>query len=153
VVVELDAALPLGRFNDEIVVRTTSAAQPTITVSVLGTIEGDIAVLPPQVTFGVTRGALVEPRELFVRNRGRRPVAVTRVAVPAGITYELSTVEPGIEYRLNLRLRAGLLVDAGAHTLEVVRPGFESARRDFEIDSGEQLRLDVELAEAAVAVN
>jgi len=51
------------------------------------------------------------------------------------------------------RLRAGLIVDPGPHTLEVVRPGYESARQEFEVDAGEELQLEVDLAEAAVAVN
>jgi hypothetical protein len=41
VVVEVTADMSLGRFNDEIVLRTTSARQPTVTVKVFGTIEDD----------------------------------------------------------------------------------------------------------------
>lgn len=51
------------------------------------------------------------------------------------------------------RLHGGLIVDAGSHTLEVVRPGYASERRDFSIAAGEDLQLDVELAEAVGAVN
>jgi len=42
VLVELDADMPLGRFNDDLLLRTTSERQPALTVRVLGTIEGDI---------------------------------------------------------------------------------------------------------------
>jgi hypothetical protein len=39
VVVEVDAKAAAGRFTDELVLRTTSASQPTMTVKVFGTIE------------------------------------------------------------------------------------------------------------------
>jgi hypothetical protein len=39
VVVELSADAPVGRFHDEIVLRTTSETQPRITVKVFGTVE------------------------------------------------------------------------------------------------------------------
>lgn len=43
------------------------------------------------------------------------------------------------------RLHAGLLVDAGEHELEVVRPGYRSKTVDFDIEEAGELRLDVEL--------
>jgi hypothetical protein len=39
VVVELDAAAATGRFSDDLVLRTTSERQPTVTAKVLGTVE------------------------------------------------------------------------------------------------------------------
>jgi hypothetical protein len=45
------------------------------------------------------------------------------------------------------RLRSGLLVDPGEHTLEVVRPGFRPLARSFVIVSGTELELDLELEE------
>lgn len=46
------------------------------------------------------------------------------------------------------RLRAGLLVDSGAHTLEVVRPGYASERRQVEVAQGDETELRVELEAA-----
>jgi hypothetical protein len=60
------------------------------------------------VTFGVAQGESGDTRELFIHNRGARPVSVTRVTVPDAVTYELSTIEEGVEYRLALQLRSGL---------------------------------------------
>jgi hypothetical protein len=108
--VELDANMPLGRFNGDLVLHTTSDRQRVLTVQILGTIEGDLAVLPPQVTFTLAQGEPAPARDVFIRNRGDRPVAVTRVTVPAEVAYDLTTVEEGVEYQLNLRLRAGLPV-------------------------------------------
>jgi hypothetical protein len=45
-------------------------------------------------------------------------------------------------------LHAGLLVDPGQHSLEVVRPGFQPRELDFGVASGEDLDLEVALIEA-----
>ena len=42
-------------------------------------------------------------------------------------------------------LRAGLIVDPGTHTIEVVRPGREAATRQVEVESGRETRLEVTL--------
>lgn len=49
------------------------------------------------------------------------------------------------------RLRAGLLVDGGAHTLEIVRPGFLSERREVEVEGGEETPLRIVLEEMSEA--
>src|SRR5262249_45266328 len=105
VLVDLDPHAPLGRFSEELTLRTTSPRESTLTLPVFGSIEGEVVVLPPQVTFGITRGRAPE-RDLFIRNQGSRPFTVTGVSVPRNlVTYELSTVRDGLEYRLTLRLR------------------------------------------------
>jgi len=43
------------------------------------------------------------------------------------------------------RLRAGMLVDSGRHTLEIVRPGYRSVQREVEVARGEEAALQVEL--------
>jgi Protein of unknown function (DUF1573) len=108
-VVVLAGTVPIGRFNDQITLRTTSPREPLVTLPVFGSVEGDVVVLPPQVTFGVTRGGAVPERTLHIHNRGRRPLAVTRVKVPTEfVTYDLQPVVSGVEYLLSLRLRQGL---------------------------------------------
>ncbi|KAB2953185.1 MAG: PEGA domain-containing protein, partial [Thermoanaerobaculia bacterium] len=42
-------------------------------------------------------------------------------------------------------LRAGLIVDPGPHTIEVVRPGREAASRRIEIDSGRETAVEITL--------
>ncbi len=42
-------------------------------------------------------------------------------------------------------LRAGLIVEPGNHLLEVVRPGFESRRLEFQVEEGEEVVLSVQL--------
>ena len=43
------------------------------------------------------------------------------------------------------RLRAGLLVDPGTHTLEVVRPGYGAERRTIEVEAGSEQEVEIEL--------
>jgi hypothetical protein len=108
-VVELERDIPLGRFNETLLLHTTSPREPVVRLPVLGSVEGDVVVLPPQVTFGVSRGGTAPERELYVRNRGARPVNVTRVAVPERIaSCRVDVVEAGEEYRLTVKLRDDL---------------------------------------------
>jgi uncharacterized protein DUF1573 len=107
-VVELDRDMPLGRISEQLTLRTSSPHTPVVTVPVFGSVEGDVAVLPPQVTFGVAQAGETPERELLIRNRGTRPLTVTRVAVrPPQVSYQLREVEEGVEYRLTLRLGTG----------------------------------------------
>lgn len=109
IVVELDRDVPLGRFSAELRLRTTSPREPVMSLTVFGSVEGDVAVLPPQVTFGVARGGSAPARELVIQNRGRHPFSVTRVKVPSTlVTYRLREVEEGQEYRLTVTLRDGV---------------------------------------------
>jgi hypothetical protein len=120
VVVELARDIPLGRFNDRLVLSTTSALEPVLEVPVFGSVEGDVVVLPPQVTFGVAQGGEVGPRELFIRNQGDRPLAVTRVKVRSDVaSYELEPIKDGVEYRITLHLRDGLPVGRVEETVEI----------------------------------
>ena len=47
-----------------------------------------------------------------------------------------------------VRLHSGLMVSPGEHTLEVVRPGFDSEEILFSVESGEETTLRIELEEA-----
>lgn len=42
-------------------------------------------------------------------------------------------------------LRSGLIVDPGTHKIEVVRPGRESAERTVELESGQELEVEISL--------
>jgi hypothetical protein len=46
-------------------------------------------------------------------------------------------------------LRRGLLVEPGKHTVAVVRPGRESVEKEFEVDPGEDVELEIELDPAS----
>lgn len=105
--VELDDGLPLGPFSEQVLLHTTSSQLPMVRIGVFGTIEGDVEVVPAQLTFGVTRGHA--ERGVHVRNAGTSPVAVTRASIPPELgTCALETIQPGREYRVTVRLRDGL---------------------------------------------
>lgn len=101
----LDSGVPLGRFSRELRLETTSPRQPVIVLPIFGSLEGDVVVLPSQVTFGVARAGASPERRLLIRNRGLQPLTVRRVAVPDGFEYSLRTLEDGLEYQLSLKLR------------------------------------------------
>jgi hypothetical protein len=101
----LDGSAPLGRFTRELHLQTTSARQPEIVLPVFGSIEGDVVVLPSQVSFGVARAGASPERRLLIRNRGVQPLTVRRVSVPESFAYDLRVLQEGLEYQLSLRLR------------------------------------------------
>jgi hypothetical protein len=120
VVVDVDPAMPLGRFNDRITLHTTSAREPDLVVGVFGSIEGEVLVVPPEVSFGVTDPERAPERELHVRARGSTALKVVGVTVPEDVVeYDLATVEEGREYRLRIRLRRGLAPGPVAGSIEI----------------------------------
>jgi len=44
-------------------------------------------------------------------------------------------------------LHAGLMVDPGSHQIEVVRPGYASQSRDFSVEAGQEIGVEVNLEE------
>jgi len=48
-----------------------------------------------------------------------------------------------------VNLRAGLLVDAGSHTVQIVRPGYQPEQRQIDVGSGQELEVQIELQKAA----
>ena len=125
--------IPLGRFTRELRLETTSARQPVIVLPVFGSIEGDVVVLPSQVSFGVARAGASPERRLLIRNRGLQPLTVRRVAVPDAFDYSLRTLEDGLEYQLSLRLR------------DDVRPGTVSGEVEIFTDHPTEQRVVVPL--------
>jgi len=104
--VTLKKDAPLGRLNDQIVLTTTSPKKPVVEIPVFGSIEGDMLVLPPQVSFGVVRKGESKTQEISIKNRGAKPVQVVRIQNSAtDVSVELTPVKQGEEYRLTLRTK------------------------------------------------
>ncbi len=129
----LGTDVPLGRFTRELRLETTSARQPVIVLPVFGSIEGDVVVLPSQVSFGVARAGASPERRLLIRNRGLQPLTVRRVSVPDSFEYSLRTLEDGLEYQLSLKLR------------DDVRPGTVSGEVEIFTDHPTEQRVVVPL--------
>ena len=105
--VTLKKDAPLGRLNDQITVTTTSQKRPSIVIPVFGSIEGDVVILPPQVSFGVVRKGEGKTQEVSIKNRAAAPVHVLRAqSSTADVVAELAPVKEGEEYRLTLRAKS-----------------------------------------------
>jgi len=115
IAVELAADAPRGHFTRTVTFHTTSAREPKLTFEVLGSVEGDIAVTPPTITFGATTPGGGRVRDVWIRNRGQRPIAVSAVEVPENVLgWEMKQLHPGSEYLLRVWVRD----DAPAGTLD-----------------------------------
>jgi hypothetical protein len=85
--------------------------------------------------------------------RSRRPDSLDARGEPARVHIEVVPEDASVYLdgrflgtgRELARLRAGLTIDAGHHTLEVVRPGYEPTRRTIEIEAGAEEEIEVEL--------
>ena len=114
VVVRLGREMQRGPFSESIRIRAVGGRAGEIEVPVLGTIEGDLVVLPPQVTIRPRRaasalrgrrGAGEAVTEVLVRNLGIDPVSISGVRVPDfPLDYAVKAVRLGYEYRITLRL-------------------------------------------------
>jgi hypothetical protein len=103
VIIEVAPDAPLGRFTDELRVRTNSPRQPVVTIPVFGSVEGDLAALPPQVTFPLARDGSAPSHDVQITNRTSQHVTLTSVTVPPPLAYDLRTVRDGSEWTLTLR--------------------------------------------------
>jgi hypothetical protein len=107
-IVTLTKKAPLGRLNDQITVTTTSEKQPVLNIPVFGSVEGDMLVLPPQVSFGVLRSGQDKAQEVRIKNRAAKPVHILRVeSSTTAVAPEFSAIEDGQEYRLVLKAKGG----------------------------------------------
>ena len=119
--VSVTKAAELGRLNDQIVVNTTSKKKPTITIPVFGIIEGDVMVLPPQVSFGVVRQGVGKTQHIRIQNRSVQPVSVVQVTSSLdSIVPKITEITPGKEYRLSLRVKGDSTPGKIRGSIEVV---------------------------------
>lgn len=94
-----------GPLNDTITITTTSTKKPTISVPVVGSIEGDISVSPSQVSFGVVRQGVGETRTVRIKNRSAQPLSIGQIQSSlASVVPELTEVTPGKEFELRLHI-------------------------------------------------
>jgi hypothetical protein len=105
-IVTLKKDAPIGRLSDEIKVATTSEKRPTVDIPVFGSIEGDLVVAPPQVSFGVLRRGEGKTQEVSIKSRSPKPIHVVNVkSSNADVAAALTTVKDGEEYKLTLTVK------------------------------------------------
>lgn len=96
----------LGRLNDQIMVTTTSQKVPSLHIPVFGSIEGDLIVLPPQVSFGTIRLGESKAQEVRIKSRAAKPVHVLRAQSSAtDVEPEITEIKQGEEYRVTLKAK------------------------------------------------
>jgi hypothetical protein len=93
-------------------------------------------------------GAVIQPRAGDEQSRDLRgePGSLRLRIEPSDASVYLDGRFIGTAETLS-DLRSGLIVDAGAHRLEVVRPGWRSETRSFQAAAGEDVELEIELEE------
>ena len=105
--VSVSKTAALGRLDDTITITTTSPQKPTITIPIFGSIEGDVIVLPPQVSFGVVRHGVGKTQTIRIKNRAAQPLSIIRVQSSLDtVIPEIAEVTPGKEFQLRLHVTA-----------------------------------------------
>ncbi len=105
-IVTLKKDAPLGRLSDEIKVTTSSEKRPMVEIPVFGSIEGDLVVTPPQVSFGVLRRGEGKSQDVSIKSRSTKPIHIVNVkSSNADIATELTTVKDGEEYKLTVSVK------------------------------------------------
>ncbi len=90
--------------------------------------------------------ARVRERDEFLDARGE-PGRLALEVEPGDASVYLDGRFLGTAEELS-RLHSGLIIDSGDHSLQIVRPGYEDKKVEFEVESGEQYDLEVELDES-----
>lgn len=108
----LSSGVPTGVFRSRIVVRTTSNTNPVVNIPVFARVEGDLKLVPADVSFGLLQGPLQSAvtRKVRLLNSGERDVKVLSVksSSPAiSAVIENSKKDEGREYVLEIGVTRG----------------------------------------------
>jgi uncharacterized protein DUF1573 len=118
VAVKSDA--PLGRFQESVIVRSTSRLHPTLSIPIAGVVDGDVVISPRTLSFGPIMPGRAASLTLAVRNQGKTPVHVTVAdLVPPLGRVQISAVRDGQEYRLSVALNDPLPTGRLQGTLQI----------------------------------
>ena len=99
--VGLSEEVVLGGFTDTITVKTTSKRKPLLKIPVFGTVEGDVTVVPAQVTFGVVRSGVEKKQEVKIVNRAALPISIRNAkSSEENVLVQIVEDSPGKEFRL-----------------------------------------------------
>lgn len=108
--VTVPANAPEGMLNQKIVVKTTAAKAPEVTINVTGAVRAVVQVIPPQVNFGTVAGdALVGQNFLIVNNRQGAELQLSEVKVDnSNFATEVIPLQAGQRYQVAVSLKAGV---------------------------------------------
>jgi hypothetical protein len=107
--VTVPANAPEGMLNQKIIVKTTAAKAPEVTINVTGAVRPVVQVIPPQVNFGTVGGdALVGQNFLVVNNRQGVELQLSDIKVDnPNFSTELIPLQAGQRYQVAVSLKAG----------------------------------------------
>jgi hypothetical protein len=108
--VTVPANAPEGMLNHKIVVKTTAAKAPEVTINVTGAVRPVVQVIPPQVNFGTVGGdALVGQNFLVVNNRQGAELQLSDLKVDnPNFSAEVIPLQAGQRYQVAVSLKAGV---------------------------------------------
>jgi len=107
--VTVPANAPEGMLNQRIIVKTSSAKAPEVTINVTGAVRPVVQVIPPDVNFGAVAGdALVGHNVLVINNRQGSELQLTEVKVDnPNFTTEVIPLQAGQRYQVAVSMKAG----------------------------------------------
>jgi len=119
--VTVPANAPEGMLNQKIVVKTTAAKAPEVTINVTGAVRPVVQVIPPQVNFGTVAGdALVGQNFLVVNNRQGTELQLSEVNVDnPNFATEVIPLQAGQRYQVAVSMKAGVPKGAQKATVKI----------------------------------
>jgi hypothetical protein len=119
--VTVPANAPEGMLNQKIVVKTTAAKAPEVTINVTGAVRPVVQVIPPQVNFGTVAGdALVGQNFLVVNNRQGAELQLSEVKVDnPNFATEVIPLQAGQRYQVAVSMKAGVPKGAQKATVKI----------------------------------
>ena len=119
--VTVPANAPEGMLNQKIVVKTTAAKAPEVTINVTGAVRPVVQVIPPQVNFGTVAGdALVGQNFLVVNNRQGTELQLSEVKVDnPNFATEVIPLQAGQRYQVAVSMKAGVPKGAQKATVKI----------------------------------
>ena len=119
--VTVPANAPEGMLNQKIVVKTTAAKAPEVTINVTGAVRPVVQVIPPQVNFGTVAGdALVGQNFLVVNNRQGVELQLSEVKVDnPNFATEVIPLQAGQRYQVAVSMKAGVPKGAQKATVKI----------------------------------
>jgi hypothetical protein len=119
--VTVPADAPQGMLNQKIVVKTSSAKAPEVTINVTGAVRPVVQVIPGEVNFGTVPGdALVGHNILVINNRQGSELQLSDVSVDnTNFSAEVIPLQAGQRYQVAVSMKAGVPKGEQKGTLKI----------------------------------
>src|SRR5262249_36824775 len=108
--VEVRPGMPLGSFQDELIIETDHPKRPVLKVSIAGRTTGPISVVPPQLRMPTVNGSQGATQDLTMLVRGARPTKFEIARKPSKVDIKITpndTASQKGRYRLTVTVPPG----------------------------------------------